>query len=262
MGADLINVSFDNVHISGYYFNGLKNVEINIQKIPNYDISKTNLEGVTVKGTLDGANIRETKFTGYIGDLVLNPQLVQNKDLYFTDINGLNINGSFDGVNVRCMKTNGFKGEIIINPQKVKKKDLSSIDFDGIKLVGYFDDKTEEYNDPCFDGCRLYGNIFKGCIGNVIISLDKLCWGAPLCNFTGVKLTGKVKNDESLGLMFSYYEEENGNKIYLTDDKDNSEEFDRDEKLEETCNKGKAVTYKKRTRKPNFIKSIFGISKN
>lgn len=255
IGADLINVSFDNVHISGYYFNGLKNVEVNIQKIPNYDISKTYLEGVKVNGTLDGANIRETKFTGYIGDLVLNPQLVQNKDLYFTDINGLTVNGSFDGVNVSCMKTTGFKGEIIINPQKVKEKDLSNIDFNGIKFVGEYDEENETYDDPCFDGCDLHQNNFKGCIGNVVIHLDKLHWSASICNFTGVKLVGKIKGDKSINLMYSYYEDEKGKKIYLVHDKDNSEEPD----IEET-NEEKMDTHKTRTRKPNLFNRIFGTS--
>lgn len=258
IGADLINVSFDNVHISGYYFNGLKNVEINIQKIPNSNISKTSLNGVMVKGTLDGANIKETKFTGYIGDLVLNPQLVQNKDLYFTDINGLTINGSFDDVNVHCMQTKGFKGEIFINPQKVKEKNIWGIDFDGIHLVGDYDEKTGTYGDPCFDDCRLHSTSFKGCIGNIVIPLDKIWWGASLCNFTGVKLTGKMKNNESTGLMFSYYEDENGKKVYLTDDKDNSEEPDRDEISEEMITEQKIDSHKTRKRKTNFIYSIFG----
>lgn len=253
IGTDLKHVSFDNVHISGYYFNGLKNVEINIQKIPNSNISKTCLEGVTVKGTLDGANIRETKFTGYIGDLVLNPQLIQNKDLYFTDINGLTVEGSFDGVNVSCMKTIGFKGEIIINPQKVKEKDLSNIDFNGIKFVGEYDEKNGTYGDPCFDDCNIHGTSFKGCIGNIVIPLDKIHWHASMCNFTGVKLTGKVKDDENLALMFSYYEDENGKKRYLVNNKDNSEEPDMEETTEEKLN-----THKIRTRKSNFMKRIFG----
>lgn len=256
IGADLINVSFDNVHISGYYFNGLKNVEIDIQKIPNSNISKTYLNGVKVKGTLDGANIEETKFTDYIGDLVLNPQLIQNKSLYFTDINGLTVNGSFDGVNVSCMKTTGFKGEIIINPQKVKEKDLSLIDFDGIKLVGDYDEKTGIYDDPCFDDCKLHDNSFKGCIGNIVIHLDKLHWSATMCNFTGVKLVGKIKGDQSTNLMYSYYEDENGKKIYLTYDKDNSEEPDKEETAEENI-----ITHKIRTKKTNFIKRIFCTSR-
>ena len=260
LGADLINVCFDNVHISGIYFNGLKNVEINIQKIPNCDISRTSLNGVRVKGTLEGANIEWTNFTGYIGNLVLNPQLIQNKSLYFTEINGLIVNGSFDGAKICCMKPAGFKGEIIVNPQKVKEKDLSLIDFDGIKLVGDYDKKTGTYGDPCFDGCHIHSNSFKGCIGNVIISLDKLGFGASGCNFTGVKLTGKIKDDGSLGLMHSFYEDENGKKIYFNDKKDNSEEPGRYEISEKMINEQKIDFHKTRKRKPNFIKRIFGTS--
>ena len=220
--ADLINVSFDNVHISGFSFNGLRNVEIDIQKIPNYDISRTNLNGVKVKGTLDGANVEVTNFTGYIGDLVLNPQLVQNKSLFCTNINGLTVNGSFDDVNVSCMKTKGHKGEIIINPQRVLDKDLWCIDFNNIKLVGNYDENSGTYDDACFEGCRLYGTSFKGCIGNVVIPLDKLYYDViSLCNFTGVKLTGARNN---VDLTSSFYEDENGKKIYLTDNKDNSED--------------------------------------
>lgn len=254
IGADLTNVSFDNVHISGYYFNGLKNVEINIQKIPNYDISKTLLTGVKVNGTLDGANIEATNFTGYIGDLVLNPQLVQNKSLYRTHINGITINGSFDGVNISCMKTEGFKGEIIINPQKVQNKDLWCIDFNNIRLVGSYDENTGTYDEPCFEDCRLFETSFKGCVGNVIIPLDKLHYEAVhLCNFTDVRLTGSKDN---LSFSYSYYENENGEKIYLTNNKNNSEEY-QDVKTDEE----KMNTYKTRIRKPNLINRILGISR-
>ena len=243
LGADLKGVSFDNVHISGCYFGGLKNVEINIQKIPNYDISNTSLKDVKVTGTLNGANIHGTDFTDYIGDLVLDPQLVQNKDLYFTKLNGITVNGSFDGANVRCMQTTGFKGEIIINPQKVVDKNLHGIDFNGIQLVGDYDETSGIYSDPCFENCRIYDTSFKGCIGNVVIPLDKLLWGANSCNFTGVKLTGKVKDADLV--RFSYYEDENGNKIYLTYDKDNSEEPDEEEKIMDTSIQENTVTKKK-----------------
>lgn len=264
INADLINVSFDNVNISGFYFNGFRNMEINIQKIPNFNISRATFNGVSLKGTLDGANIEWTDFTGYIGDLVLNPQLVQNKSLYFTNINGLTVKGSFDEVKVSCMKTKGFKGEILINPQKVKEKDLILIDFDRIKLVGDYDEKNGIYDEPCFDDCSIYNNSFKGCIGKIVIHLDKLNGGAAGCNFTGVELVGEIKDDGSLGLMHSYYEDEKGNKIYFSNDRSNSEETDRNETVEivETSkfNNGMkdSTVHKTRIRKPNFINRIFG----
>lgn len=258
INADLSNVSFDNVHISGYHFGGFKNVEINIQKIPNFDLSKTTLTGVRVKGTLNGANIECTDFTGYIGDLVLDPQLIQNKCLYFTNLNGVTVNGSFDGVKVSCMKTKGFKGEIIIDPQKVKDKELLLIDFDGIKLVGDYDTNTGTYESPCFNGCNLHSNSFKGCIGDIVINLDKIICGASGCNLTGVKLIGEIKDDGSLGLMHSYYEDENGKKIYFDNNKTNNVESNTDEISEEIINEDKIDTHKTRTRKPNFINRFFG----
>ena len=252
LGADLQDVSFDNFHISGYHFGAFKNMEINIQKIPNSDISKTSLKGVKVNGTLDGANIAQTDFTGYIGDLVLNPQLIQNKNLDFTSLNGITVNGSFDGVYVSSMRTEGFKGEIIINPQKVAEKKLWCIDLNGVRLVGDYDEKTETYGDPCFDGCSLHETSFKGCIGNVVIPLDKIHQYVALCNFTGVKLTGKITDDEDLKLLYSYYEDENGKKIYFIDDKDNSETPGKDEKTD------KITSHRTKTRKHTFINRIFG----
>ncbi|MBQ8193706.1 MAG: hypothetical protein IJZ46_06515 [Bacilli bacterium] len=261
INADLINVSFNNVHISSYHFGGLKNVEIDIQKIPNYDISKVTFDGVKLKGKLDGANIEWTNFTGYIGDLTLNPQVIQNKSLYLTNISGLTVKGSFDDVKICCMYTKGFKGEILINPQKVKEKDLVLIDFNGVRFVGDYDEKTGTYGEPCFDGCRIHNNNFKGCIGNIVIHLDKLCGGASSCNFTGVKLMGEIKDVGSLGLMHSYYEDENGKKIYFDDKKVNNEEPNTDEIAEKIINDDKVNNHKTRVRKPNFMRRIFGTSK-
>ena len=53
------------------------------------------------------------------------------------------------------------------------------------------------------------------------------------------------------------YEDDNGKKIYLTYDKDNSEKPD----IEEIINEEKKGTNKTRIRKSNFIKRMFGISK-
>lgn len=214
IGTDMKGVSFKNAHISGLYFNGLKNVEINIQEIPNSDISDTFLEGVKIIGTLDGAYIRGTNFTGYIGDLTLDPQKIQKKDLYFTKLHNITIKGSFDDVHVSCMYTEGFKGEIIINPQKVQNKDISGIDFNRVKLVGDLDEETQSYKDPCFDGCCIYNNSFKGCIGNVTINLAQALYGGALCNFTGVTLEGDY---EEVNVSYSYYEADNGKLIYLND---------------------------------------------
>lgn len=183
IGADLSGFSFDNVNISGYYFNGLKNVTINIDNIPNKDISKTYLNGVKLLGSLDGANIEQTNFTGYIGSLELDPQKLSNKNLYFTNLSGIKINGSFDDVNVRDMKIENSIGTIKINPQKVKDKDLSSICIKRIEFIG--DDKTN--NVPCFDECIFFENDFNGIKQDLTIDLSK-CRYAYNVNFSKVKL--------------------------------------------------------------------------
>jgi len=59
---DMDGVSFKNVHIKKHQFNGFKNVEINIDEIPNKDLSETILEGVKLIGSLDGANVKQTSF--------------------------------------------------------------------------------------------------------------------------------------------------------------------------------------------------------
>ena len=131
---------------------------------------------------------------------------------------------SFDGVYVSYMRPKGFKGEIIINPQKVPDKDVSGIDFNGVKLIGDYDEVNGLYADPCFYDCIIYESSFKGCIGNIVIALDKIKSHACLCNFTGVKLTGKIDNYK---LFASYYEDDNGNGIYLT----NYEDYESEKKV-------------------------------
>lgn len=224
IGADMSGVSFDNVHISGLYFNNLKNVEINIDRIPNKDISKTSFNGVKVYGSLEGAKINGTDFSGYIGSLTLNPQTVQDKNLCRTYLNGINIKGSFDGVCVIGMHTEGFKGEIIINPKKVKDKNLSYINFEGVRLVGRYDEKSNTYEDACFDDCSISGCSFKGCIGRVLINLDKIVPVLILTNLTGTELIG---TGEYVNTSGTYYEDEDGNKIYL----DKKKELESQEKV-------------------------------
>lgn len=224
IGADMNGVSFNNVHISGLYFNGLKNVEINIDSIPNKDISRTSFNGVKVTGSLEGAKVNGTDFEGYIGSLTLNPQMVQDKNLCRTHLRGINVNGSFDGVCVESMDTEGFKGKIIIDPQKVKDKKLSYINFEGVRLVGRYDEKSNTYEDACFDDCTLSGCSFKGCIGRVVINLDKIVPILLLTNLTGTELIG---SGENVYISRTYYEDEDGNEIYL----DKKKELESQEKV-------------------------------
>lgn len=224
IGTDMSGVSFDNVHISGLYFNNLKNVEIDVDKIPNKDISRTSFNGVKINGSLEGAKVNGTDFSGYIGNLTLNPQTVQDKNLCRTYLNGIKINGLFDGVCVIGMDTEGFKGEIIINPEKVKDKNLSYINFEGVRLVGRYDEKSNTYEDACFDDCSISGCSFKGCIGRVLINLDKIVPVLILTNLTGTELIGTGEYVNTSGI---YYEDEDGNKIYL----DKKKELESQEKV-------------------------------
>lgn len=211
--ADMKDVSFNNVHITTMSFCRLKNVEINIQEIPNYDISHTNLEGVKVTGSLEGANIEGTNFEGYIGDLVLNPQKLGNKNLKFTSLCGITVKGSFDDVYISHMKTEGFKGEIVINPQKVIAKALNYINFDGVKLIGNENNDEIVYVEPSFDGCQILGTKFRGCIGKIVLNLGKLYYTDIItCDLTGVSINGNI---DDYDLHTSYFCNENGEKIYF-----------------------------------------------
>ena len=211
------NISFKDVHIKGYYFNGLKNVDINIQDIPNYDISDTNLEGVKVIGSLEGANIKGTNFKGYIGDLVLNPQLVKDKDLGRTNLDGIIVNGLFDGCNISMIKFKGAKGRLIVNPQLVKNKDLTGINFDGVELVGYSNQDTNDmcFKDPSFDDCVISSTSFTGCKGKILIigknvknkrmQLSDLTNAIIIGDLNGVDFSYSKLNDNTLR-MIHYYE--------------------------------------------------------
>ena len=211
--ADMKNVSFNNVHITTMSFCRLKNVEIDIQEIPNYDISHTYLEGVKVIGSLEGANIEGTNFKGYIGNLVLDPQKLRNKNLKFTSLWGIIVKGSFNDVYISHMKTEGFKGEIVINPQKVKDKDLDDIDFNGVKFIGNEDNDENVYVEPSFDGCKIFGTKFRGCIGKVVLNLGKLYYNVIVTSdLTGVSINGNI---DDYDLHTSYFYNENGEKIYF-----------------------------------------------
>ena len=111
------------------------------------------------------------------------------------------------------MKTEGFKGEIVINPQKVKDKDLDDIDFNGVKFIGNEDNDENVYVEPSFDGCKIFGTKFRGCIGKVVFNLGKLYYDHVVtCDLTGVTING---NTDDYDLHTSYFYNENGKKIYF-----------------------------------------------
>ncbi len=195
-GCDMKGVSFKDVHIKDHYFNGLKNVEINIDEIPNKDLSDTYLEGVKVTGSLYEAYIKKTKFKGYIGNLVLDPQKVKDKDLYFTDLDGITIDGSFDDCNICMIKFKGAKGIIRVNPQRVKNKDLSYVDFDGVELIGNPIQNTNNFSfkKPCFNDCILYKTDFSNCKGHIVIFPQSVKGKRLLgCNLSNVELAGSLE---------------------------------------------------------------------
>ena len=197
---DMNGLSFDNVHIKGHDFSKLKNVVINIQKIPNYDISYTVLKGVNVIGCLNDAIIEGTNFSGYIGELVLNPQSVKDKSLYNTNLDSLKIDGSFDGCIIIGTNFKGCSGNVEIDPHLVYENNFSNTSLDGVKLV------SKTGFDVDFDNCELYCTSFKNCRcdGAIVINPQKVndkCLDA--CIFENVSFVGTFNNVSILGASFS-----------------------------------------------------------
>lgn len=184
---DMNGVSFNKVHINRHQFNGFKNITINIDEIPDKDLSETVLEGVRLIGSLNGANIKQTNFKGYIGNLVLDPQTIKDKDLYFTKLHGITVNGSFDDVYINCTDFRGAKGIIEINPQKVRDKKLAMTYLEGVSFIGNYNEQTNNYDKPCFDNCYLVGSKLKG---EIEINPQKLsCKTIAMCQFENVIFT-------------------------------------------------------------------------
>lgn len=188
--VDMSDVSFKNVHVKKHNFKGFKNIEINIDEIPNKDLSETVLEGIKLIGTLENANIIQTNFCGYIGTLTLNPQLIRNKNLYGTKLNGIIIDGIFDDVCISNTDFRGTKGSILINPQKVFKKELFMTNLERVNLIGNYNNQTKSYDKPCFDDCYLVGTNFNGTVGQIEINPQKVLYGTiAMCKGTGITFT-------------------------------------------------------------------------
>ncbi len=199
LGADLNGVSFDNIEIQGYYFNGFENITINLDLVPDKNLSKTCFEGVTLTGTLDNAILNYTDFKGYIGELRLNPQNAKNKSIHGSKLAGITINGSLDDIDICGVDFTDVKGDVKINPQNVPRKELLSINFSDTTLVGDYDKKTETYKEPSFDECTIYDCKFKNAKGKIIINLDTLkntfSTKLAICDLTGVIVTGTTKSN-------------------------------------------------------------------
>lgn len=178
--TDMQGISFDGVHIKNHSFEGLQNVVINIDKVPEKDISKVKFTGVLVIGSLECANVEGTNFKGCISKLVLNPQKVKNKSLKNTVLEGIEIIGEeidlFQDVCIEGTDFTGTLGNPKINPQTVKSKSFLFTKLNGVELVGDYNQEDKTYDLPCFDGCRLSVADFTGAKGQIIINLQKISY--------------------------------------------------------------------------------------
>ena len=192
--ADMSGVNFENVNIRGLNFNGFLGIEINLDKVPNKDLTKTTFKGVKLTGTLDNSIIDNTNFDGYIGEINLNPQNVVNKSIKGAILSGINITGSLDGIIIDSVDFKGAKGNLKINPQKVPNKELAGVDFSGVEFC---DDEGK--NNPSFEDCIIYDCKFKGAKGNIVINLDLLKSSLypklALCDLTNVTVLGNAKSN-------------------------------------------------------------------
>lgn len=286
LGADLTGVNFDGKVIKGYDFSNLSGVTINLDMVPDKNLSKTKFAGVTLKGTLDDAIIEYTDFTDYIGNIILDPQKVNNKSLKGSNLSGVTVIGNFDNVEITNVNFSGTKGYIRINPQKVPNKELIGINFSNVLLCG--DENDKEFTEPSFDGCKIYDCKFKNTKGKIIINLDlidnSIFPKLSGCDLTGVVIEGKAKSNyapihsvkedgtvlfenDNDDLYDSYYFDEQGNYVhiylyksmmwdskngcwkYVSREKEYNLRFDvefREKKLEE---KQKSLTFFKKTLK-------------
>ena len=174
---DMQGISFDGVHIKNHSFEGLQNVVINIDKVPEKDISKVKFDGVTIIGSLKDANVEGTNFKGYIGSLKLNPIEIKNKSLKYTVLEGIEIIGEgdvFEGVCIEGANFEGILGNPKINPQTTKDKSLLFSKLNGVEFVGNWNAEENKHDLPLFDGCRLSMADFNGVKGQIIIYLQNV----------------------------------------------------------------------------------------
>ncbi len=237
INADMSGVCFDGYIIRGLDFKGLENVKIDLNKIPNKDLSYTNFDNVELIGNLDNAIIDCTNFCSYKGEVKLDPQKIHNKEIYNSKLSGLVINGSFDYVNINMVNFDGLIGDVIINPQKISNKNLHGLDFSGVRFVGDYDVTSNSYLAPSFYGCKISNCKFHNLKEVVNIDLNELLFDSPgsrliLCDVTDVILTGNVIShyypatlmgiDGSLlfydykdDLFGSYYKNDKGETIHI-----------------------------------------------
>lgn len=232
INVDMKDVNFDNVNISGFHLSDFENVHIDLDKVPNKDLSKCTFRGVMLSGNLDNAIVNSTNFSGYETDnekgyLTLDVDKVSS--LNGVKLNGIKVCGSFNDKDISGVDFSGALGDIKIDPQKVKDKHFICTKLDGVTLVG-------EDGVPSFKDVILIETSFRGVKNKeLVINLDelpehtgKIC----CCDLTGVTVVGNaVSNHEEKDSMRedgtvlfdasdddlygSYYYDKDGRQVYI-----------------------------------------------
>lgn len=236
LNADLTGINFDGKKITGLNFSNLNGVVINLDKVPDKDLSKVKFSGVTLIGTLNNAVIEFTDFSGYFGDIRLDPQTIKNKSIKDSNLSGVTIDGNLDDIVIAGVDFSKAKGDIVINPQKIPNKELIGINFANVLLCSSINEDSKEYVEPSFVGCTICGCKFKDLKAPIVINLDTLnSSGYPklaICDLTGVVVEGTAKSnykpihcvkedgtvlfdDVDDDLFGSYYYDEQGNYVQI-----------------------------------------------
>ena len=236
LNADLTGINFDGKKIMGLNFSNLNGIVINLDMVPNKNLSKVKFSGVTLKGSLDNSVIEYTDFDGYVGNISMDPQKVMNKSIKGSNLSGITIDGDFDGIVITGVDFSKAKGDIVINPQNIPNKELIGINFENVLLCSSINEDNKEIVEPSFVGCTIHECKFK-CLKNPItINLDTLNSSIfpklAICDLTGVVVEGNaksnykpmhcVKEDGSVlfddvgdDLFGSYYYDEQGNYVHI-----------------------------------------------
>lgn len=232
----LTGINFDGKKIAGFNFTNLNGVVINLDMIPDKDLSKVTYRGVTLNGILDNAVIEYTDFDGYVGNISIDQQKIINKSIKGSNLSGITIDGNFDGVVINGVDFSKAKGDIVINPQNVPNKELIGINFANVLLCSSINEDYKEFVEPSFTGCTIYECKFKDLKSPIIINLDTINSSIfpklAFCDLTGVVVEGNAKSnyepihcvkedcsvlfDDALDdLVSSYYYDEQGNYVHI-----------------------------------------------
>lgn len=224
LNLDMKDICFDNVVIKHKSFDGFKNVTIDINKIPDKDLTGVDFNGCTLKGNLDDAILHFTNFKKSNHSLILNLDTIKNKSLVGCNLDNVTIVGSFDGFDLEYCYLCSSKGNLYINPQKLKDKNLVHLNLLNINLVGEYDKNNNCYLDPSFDGCVIHSVSFKGCKGNIIININNLDYGEKIykgklndSDITGIKVIGDISKETNCDniLVDSGYFDSNNHYILI-----------------------------------------------